>query len=186
MKTQRASPRGYVLAFVLFTLLILTVLIAAMYQESTEIRESSMSSTFSQVAAVNAERGLQEAIRAMRSGAIVVTGINGTCIGGPNYRTDCAGGTYVELGGGPSPDGGYLIVNNGNAYTPWEGGGLQYYYVIFKSPIVNQPQARYTVQVTGYAGMSETAASLVTSVIEAEIEVGTDTFQCNNAYDCSG
>jgi hypothetical protein len=76
-------------------------------------------------------------------------------------------------------------VDNGYTTGPTEGGGLQYSYTVYRSNVLNQPLNRYTIQATGYAGMGLNSQSLVTAVVELEIEVGSGVaFTCVNSYTC--
>lgn len=187
---KRQTSRGYILVFVLLILLVLSLVVAALFVQAQELRSSTMAASNHTVAAANADRGIQEAIRALRNGDITVTGIVGTCPGGDNYRT-CGVAAYVEPG--IAVDGGILIITNssvaadGGVLSPGEGGGLQFSYAIYRSSTVgSQPLNRYTIRATGYAGATETARNMVTSVVELEIEIGQTGFRCVNAYDCSG
>jgi hypothetical protein len=135
-----------------------------------------------QVATVNAERGLQEAFRAIRNLDISATAIVGSCTGGVSYATDCMPSSYRETFG--LSDGG-VILDNGTKKTASEGGGLQYSYVVYVTP-ENIGRSIYTVQATGYAGASVTSVNTVTAVVEGEILVGSSGFNCANSYDCTG
>jgi Tfp pilus assembly protein PilX len=186
-------PRGFVLIFVMLMLLLLTLMVASVYEQAQDLRASSMSTAFNDVSASNAEFGLQEGIRAVRAGELLVSGLSGTsCIGGDNYRVDCMPGTYLEPVLPAVTDGGLPIVDNGavdpdgGKWSPLEGGGLRYNYVVFHSAsVLNQPLNRYTVRATGYAGATLGSQSMVSTVLEAEIEVGSNGFVCHS-YDCDG
>lgn len=181
-KTFIPRQHGYVLIFVMLSLLLMSVIVATVYSQSTQLRSSSRSLMNEQVATVNAERGLQEAFRAIRNLDIPVTNIVGSCSGGVSYTTDCLPGSYLETFG--LADGG-VILDNGTNKSASEGGGLQFSYVIYVAP-ENVGRAVYTVQATGYAGTSVTAVNTVTAVVEGEILVGTAGFKCVNSYDCTG
>jgi hypothetical protein len=165
-------------------ILILSVVAASLYSESVELRSQSLSSTYSQVAATNAERGFQEAVRAVRNGDLSVSIINGTCGGGGSYKTTCTGGSYIETFG--VADGGTILGTPSAGMSAAEGGGLQFSYVIFVNSAGNPPLNRYTIQSTGYAGQTTDGLSTVTAVVEGEIDVGQSGFKCLNAYDCTG
>jgi Tfp pilus assembly protein PilX len=182
MSIRLRRQRGYVLAFVLMILLVLSLLVASLYTQSDDFRSANVSAAFAQVAAINAERGAQEGLRAIRAGTVNLSSISGTCTG-PNYRADCVPASYIEMAG--STDGGVPIVDNGYTTGPTEGGGLQYSYTVYRSNVLNQPLNRYTIQATGYAGMGLNSQSLVTAVVELEIEVGSGVaFTCVNSYTC--
>jgi hypothetical protein len=184
-----AAPRGYVLLFVLMILLVLSLVVASLYAQSEELRASNLTASFQQIAAVNADRGVQAAIQAVRNGTLSVP--SGTCTPGEAYRTDCPGlgAGYAEYGV-PTSDGGIFIepgsACSGAGCTPTEGSGLQYSYFVYRSAAPSNPLNRYTIRATGYAGMSEQALNLVTSVVEVEIELGSLKFQCTNSYECNG
>jgi Tfp pilus assembly protein PilX len=186
--TLRRRPRGYVLLFVLMILLVLTLIVASLYSQAQELRSANLSASFQQVAAMNADRGVQVAIQAMRSGALSVVPITTPCTPGEDHRTNCPSG-YVEMSP-PSADGGVTILTTACTGTspcsPAEGAGLQFTYFVYRSAVPNTPTNRYTIQATGYAGNSEAAVSLVTAVVEAEIELGKLQFQCTNSYECNG
>ena len=191
--TKQNRPRGYVLIFVLLVLLVLTLVVTSVYNQAQDVRASSLSTAFDEVAAANAEFGLQEGIRAVRAGELLVSGLSGTsCAGGDNYRTDCLPGSYLEPVVTAITDGGLPIVDvgtvgpDGGNWSPLEGGGMKYNYVVFhSSSVLNQPQNRYTIRATGYAGATLGSKSMVNSVLEAEIEVGTNGFVCHS-FDCDG
>jgi hypothetical protein len=183
------SARGYVLLFVLMILLVLSLVVASLYAQSQELKSSNLAASFQQIAAINADRGVQAAIQAMRNGAILAP--TGTCTPGDNYRTDCpgAGVGYVEYGV-PTSDGG-IFIEPGAACpsgdcSPTEGAGLQYSYFVYRSAAPSNPLNRFTIRATGYAGMSATALTLTTAVVEVEIELGSLRFQCSNSYECNG
>lgn len=184
------GPRGYVLLFVLMILLVLSLVVASLYSQAQELRSANLTASFQQVAAVNADRGVQAAIQAMRAGTI--TAPTGTCNPGHDYRANCAGGPgvgYQELGIATA-DGGIFILENPcpspGQCSPAEGAGLQYTWYIYRSDSPTNPTNRFTVHATGYAGMSEQALNLVTAEVEVEIELGTLQFQCSNSYECNG
>ena len=186
---MKRTPRGYVMIFVLLILLVLTMVVASLYAQGAELRSANQTLAMQQIAEMNADRGVQQAIQDLRSGNLNLTLIYNTCTPGNDHRNNCPAG-YLEMPASPNPDGGIPILTNActgsSACNPAEGAGLQYTYFVYRSANPSTPVNRYTIQATGYAGMSETALNLVTAVVEVEIEQGALSFQCVNSYECNG
>lgn len=178
------SRRGVVLLAVLGMLLVLSVLVTTLYVEASQSRSLSMSAMSQQVAMMNAERGLQDGIRRIRSGEITPSTIVGVCDGNTaDIRSDCPPGTFLDLG---FVDNGKVNPDGGSFWGVEEGAGMQYDTVVYRSGVEGNPINRYTIRSTGYAAQDNNSTLFTTVVLEAEIEVQVSGFRCVDAYDCTG
>jgi Tfp pilus assembly protein PilX len=172
---RRRRPQGWVLVAVLAVLLLLSLLVAGFFAQAQDAAAMTRVNMGQQLAMSHAEFAVQEAIRALRSQQIPVTGLAGTC-------------TDIEIADNtcpntlPSP-----LVDNGSASELGNMGGLQYQYIVYKrfSTDAAQPPNRYMVRATGYYGYRLTSSNLVTSIIEVEVDVGKGNNHCTSAdYEC--
>jgi type II secretory pathway pseudopilin PulG len=169
---MRLHRRGAVLLFVLVAIAVLGILVAAYYSQAGESQLTAQSVAAQQVAMSRAEKGLQEALRRLRTGGIVIAGITPCTEADP---LNCPAGTFVYQ----------APVDNGQATYLEQGGGLEYDFVVFKRPLLGAPPNRYNVRATGFYGYTRTATNLATAVVEAEIDVGRDNrFRCADDYEC--
>ncbi|MEW5737578.1 MAG: hypothetical protein AB1938_01565 [Myxococcota bacterium] len=186
MRSQRTkagiAQRGVVLLAVLVMLLVLSVLVTTLYIEASQSRSLSMGAMNQQIAMMNADRGLQEGIRRIRSGEITPSNIVGTC-NATDIRTGCPTGTFLDMG---YVDNGKVNPDGGTYWGVEEGAGLQYDYVIYRSGVEGNPVNRYTIRSTGYAALDANSNMFTTVVLEAEIEIQLSGFRCVDAYDCTG
>lgn len=168
MKTRLKPRRGVAMLAVLVALLLLSILASGFFLQARDSGSLNDIAMAQSVAVSNAEMGMQEAVRRVRSAQIdgslvgfctTVQADNNTCAG--------AGGWSSGLISGPN--------NN-----PLNGGGLLYDFVVFRrqelqafDPVPPPPgTTRYVIRATGYYGQNVDAVALVTSVLEAEVEVG--------------
>ncbi len=176
--------RGVTMLFVVLVLALLTLMVAAYFSQASDHVLTAKSVAGQQVALSNAQRGLGEAVRQIRSGVISlpVTGLP-FC---PTPQVDLD--PYACPPTTRMPDTAPLpIINNGAGSELNQGGGLAYRFVVFRRPDVGAPANRYRIRVTGYYGYNENSANLITSELEAEIDVGGGTqFRCdeNSGYGC--
>lgn len=161
---------------VLLTLMLISLLVASFFATSTDSAAISRVIVGQEIAMSHADIGLQEALRAMRSEQINLLAITGPCSSADVDANSCA--TTVS-----SP-----LVDHGAAEDLGGNGGLQYEYVIYRRPNVGdpgQPMNRLVVRSTGYYGYSRTSANLITSIVEAEVDVGKGSrFKCVGGYEC--
>jgi type II secretory pathway pseudopilin PulG len=176
MKTaRRRHPRGWVLIAVLAVLLLLSLLVAGFFAQSQDAAAMTRVNMGQQLAMSHAEFAVQEAVRALRSQQIPVTGLAGTCT-----DTEIIDNTCPNVIASP-------LVDNGSGSDLGTMGGLQYQYIVYKRFTTDpaQPPNRYMVRATGYYGYTLTSNSLVTSIIEVEVDVGKGNNRCTSAdYEC--
>lgn len=161
---------------VMLALMLISLLVASFFATSTDSAAISRVIVGQEIAMSHADIGLQEALRAMRSQQIGPSVIAGPCSSADVDANNCRPA--------PTP----LLVDHGAAKELGENGGLQYEYLIYRRPNVGdpgQPTNRLVVRSTGYYGYSKTSANLITSIVEAEVDVGSGSrFQCVGGYEC--
>lgn len=183
MKRMRNRRRGgWVLVAVLVVLALLSALAASFFVQATETGGLSKVNLGHTVAMSHSDYGLQDALRALRSSQIDVSGILTECTGQQVESGGCVGAVSYPSLGGP--------LNNGNTLTLDEGGGLQYQYFIYRAPGTSVgdngvPSNRYVIRSVGYYGYNTTSANLITSVAEMEVDIGGNTkYHCVGGYEC--
>lgn len=177
MMIRKQGRRGWVLITVLLTLMLISLLVASFYATSTDSASISRAMVGREIAMSHADTGLQEALRAMRSEQLdLLSAITGPCSSAEVDANSCA----MTLS---SP-----LVDHGASEDLGENGGLQYEYVIYRrlnASDPGQPANRLVVRSIGYYGYSMTSANLITSVVEAEVDVGRGSrFECVGGYEC--
>ena len=182
-----SRQRGWILIVVLLLLLALTVVVAGYYAQSEDTMFAAQASRAQQVAYAHAQYGLQKGIRDLRTGALTLS-LAGTC-DQPNPR-NCTAGFFIDQaalsGNNPNPVNNGKVSPDGGVYDLNEGGGLQYEYLVFRrSGDPGLPSNRYVVRSVGYYGFRLDAPNLVTTILEAEIDIGNPSgFNCQNDYEC--
>ncbi|MCA2977423.1 MAG: hypothetical protein INH41_22135 [Myxococcaceae bacterium] len=157
-------------------LLLVSVLAAGLFLQTREAGALNRVVSAQAVAAANAEMGLQEAVRRVRSAQFDVATLAGTCtpaqvdlltVNPPNEAPP-AGACNSFINVGP-------IVGVGN--DPMQGGGLLYRFIVYKpNPAGDLELAakndRITVRVIGYFGQAVDALGVITTILETEVETG--------------
>lgn len=178
MKTPLKHRRGVAMLAVLIALLLLTTLASGFFLQARDSGSLNDISMAQSIAVTNAEMGMQEAIRRVRSAQIDTTLVSQCTVAQVDNNT-CA-----TLSSG--------IIAGANT-NPLTGGGLLYEFIIFRraegDPSIAaagaSPTARYVVRATGYYGRALADAALVTSVLEAEVEMGSgNRTVCRGSYEC--
>lgn len=161
---------------VMLALMLISLLVASFYATSTDSASVSRVIVGQEIAMSHADIGLQEALRAMRSQQLNLLVSTAPCSSAEVDAESC------------EPVFALPLVDHGAAEDLGGNGGLQYKYVIYRRPNVGdpgQPENRLVVRSTGYYGYSMTSANLITSVVEAEVDVGRGSrFQCVGGYEC--
>ena len=178
MKTRLKPRRGVAMIAVLIALLLLTTLAAGFFLQARDAGSLNDISMSQSIAMTNAEMGMQEAIRRTRS-AQFNTGLINDCFIAQVDTNTC-----------PSFSSG-IISGAGN---PLNGGGLLYEFMIYRRAELDPSIAaagaattvRYVIRATGYYGRTLDSSDLVTSVLEAEVEMGSgNKTVCRGSYgDC--
>lgn len=178
MKTRLKPRRGVAMLAVLIALLLLTTLASGFFLQARESGSLNDISMAQSVAVTNAEMGMQEAIRRVRSAQIDTTLV-----------AQC---TVAQVDNNTCPTLSSGIISGPNA-NPLTGGGMLYDFIVYRraeaDPSIAAAGAtvRYVVRATGYYGRALDSASLVTSVLEAEVEMGSgNRTACRGSYDCTG
>ncbi len=172
---RRRRQGGWVLIMVLAALLLLSLLVAGFFAQAQDAAAMTRVNLGQQLAMSHAEFGAQEAIRALRSQQIPVTGLTSTCSDAQILTDTC--GAVIK-----SP-----LYDNGTLNSLGNMGGLQFQYWIYKRDSTDpaQPPNRYMVRSTGYYGYRLTSNALVTSIVEVEVDVGkANNYQCTGGYEC--
>ncbi|MCU0696318.1 MAG: hypothetical protein MUC96_07310 [Myxococcaceae bacterium] len=177
---RRRQTRGMAMLAALACLLLVSVLAAGLFLQTRDAGTLNSVTTAQTVAALNAEMGLQEAIRRVRAAQINTLAFTGTCTAAEVEANTCTSLFTV----GP------VIGPNDN---PLQGGGLLYQFVVYRPTpapedleLLARPN-RYVVRSTGFFGQNVNAVGLVTSIVEAEVEIGNATsVPCVGGYDCVG
>jgi type II secretory pathway pseudopilin PulG len=161
---------------VLIVLAVLSAVAAAFFVQASDAVSFQGVSVARLVAENRAETGLQEAIRALRSGQLDLSIVTGPC-------TDAEVDSLTCPALFTSP-----MVDNGSAQELNQGGGLQYQYFIYRRVNpgdIGVPPNRYVVRSVGYSGYTLTSVNMVNSMVEAEVDVGNDNaFHCVGGYEC--
>jgi len=170
------GPRGWVMMMVLLVLVMLSLLVTGFYVISTDAATMSRVMVHQQVAMSHADVGLQEGIRAVRSQQIDLAPITAFCTSAEVDANTCTAMVSIAT------------VDNGGALDIGANGGLQYRWVIYRRPVTDdpgQPTNRFVIRSTGFAGYTLNSTNLVTSIVEAEVDVGRGThFVCTGGYEC--
>ncbi|MDP1917040.1 MAG: hypothetical protein Q8L14_12375 [Myxococcales bacterium] len=179
MKTRLKPRRGVAMVAVLIALLLLTTLASGFFLQARDSGSLNDISMGQSVAVTNAEMGMQEAIRRVRSAQF------DTALITPCLQMDVDNNTCGSLSSG---------IISGPNNNPLTGGGLLYQFMIYRRAEADpstaaagaSPTVRYVVRTTGYYGRTLGSASLVTSVLEAEVEMGSgNKTTCRGSYgDC--
>lgn len=160
----------------LVALLLLSALAAGFFLQARESGGLNNISTSQSIALSNAELGMQEAIRRIRAAQIDPV-LVGTCTTAEVDTGACLAAFNSGTTMGPTAD-------------PLAGGGMLYQYIVYQRPgwlDPGQPSNRYVVRVTGFFGQNAAALNVVTSILEAEVDMGRgNQTQCNglNGYEC--
>jgi hypothetical protein len=189
MKTPspRRQGRGMAMLAALVCLLLVSILAAGLFLQTRDAGTLNSVTTAQSIAALNAEMGLQEALRRVRATQIPTLTLTGTCTAAEVEASTCASMVTV----GP-------VTGTGD--NPLLGGGLLYQFVVYRpnaltpqpglpagDPTLSTKTDRYVVRVTGFFGQNLNAVGLVTSIVEAEVEMGRGaTAPCVGGYDCIG
>ncbi|MDX2013606.1 MAG: hypothetical protein SFW67_25660 [Myxococcaceae bacterium] len=183
MKPSIRRPRharGMAMLAALVCLLLVSILAAGLFLQSRDSGTLNSVTTAQTVAAMNAEMGLQEAIRRVRAAQINTLAFTGTCTAAEVEGNTCTNLFTVGPIAGPNDN-------------PLQGGGLLYQFVIYRpTPAPDDLELisrtnRYVVRATGFYGQNLNAIGLVTSIVEAEVEIGNGTTEpCRGSYDCVG
>ncbi|MDP3506016.1 MAG: hypothetical protein Q8S33_37085 [Myxococcales bacterium] len=166
--------RGIAMVVVLVALLLLTVLASGFFLQARDSSTLSNVAATQTVALSNAEMGLQEAVRRLRAAQIPPVQImNCTSAQVDANNNVCPGSLLV----GPITGTGPNLLN---------GGGLQYQFTVYHR--ATDPLNRHVVRVVGFFGTDINSENLITSVLEAEVEIGTSAGQvdCSGGYECNG
>ncbi|MBL8922707.1 MAG: hypothetical protein JNJ54_27915 [Myxococcaceae bacterium] len=182
-QTRRAS-RGIAMIAVLIALLLLSILASALFLQARDSGSVNNILVAQGIANINADMGMQEAVRRIRSSQIDPAQVP-VCTSAQVDTSSCTwpvgSGATVGPISGPNND-------------PLNGGGLLYRFDVYQRPGFvlgtdpGQPKNRYVIRATGYYGRTLDAINLVTSVVEAEVDMGRESKQsgiCTGGYgDC--
>jgi len=161
---------------VLVALLLLSILASGFFLQARDAGTLSAIATSQSVAVTNAEMGMQEAIRRVRSAQIDTT-LVGICTAGEADTHTCAAGLSSGRITGPNAN-------------PLTGGGLLYEFFIFRRAEVDlnvlaPGTARFVIRAIGYYGRNIDDGALVSSELEAEVEMGQgNRTACVGSYEC--
>jgi type II secretory pathway pseudopilin PulG len=154
------NKRGFTLIFVLFAVMLLTLLGTAFFASTTRARGTATEVSSQQMAVARAEMAVQRAILDIRSGVAVPVGL--VARPAPDGIAGCGGLNCLVR-----------AKDNGKTLGLMQGGGLQWDYIIYKSDqLLGTAPNRYTIQANGYYGFSATGAVFNAARIEVEIDVG--------------
>lgn len=163
---------------VLVALFLISILVAGFYLQARDSSSFATVSVAQKIASANADMGLQEAIREVR-GAQIPTGAIAPCTQAEVDTNTCAGAFVSPVIQGPA---GVDLAN---------GGGLQYQFMVYRLDLFDPlagggSSGRYIIRSTGFYGQSLTAPGLVTSIVEAEVQMNTgSSFTCTGSYECT-
>lgn len=162
---------------VLVALLVLSVMASGFFLQARDSGTLSNIVMAQTIATSNAEMGLQEAVRRIR-GAQIPPVLVAVCTTAQVDTGACLGTTVI----GP-------ITGPANV-APINGGGLLYQFLVYRRPggaaDLALPPNRYVVRVTGFYGNDLDSPSLVTSIIESEVDMGTGfRTSCTGGYECT-
>lgn len=175
-RSPRRRPRGWVLIAVLIVLALLSALAAGFFVAAQDAGSINRMAVARMVAANNADFQLQDAIRGLRARQLDLTPVVGTCTDAQVENMTCPGMLVSTL------------VDNGSTLELNEGGGLQGQYFIYRRIApgdIGVPPNRYVVRAVGYSGYTLGSPNLVSSIVEAEVDVGEgNQFRCVGGYEC--
>lgn len=171
---HRRAPRGVAMLAVLVALLLLSILASGFFLQARDSSTLSNISMTQGIALTNAELGMQEAIRRIRAAQIDPAGI-GTC-------------TTAQVDANACPTAFNSGIISGPTTNPMAGGGILYQFIVYQRPPFvdpGQPTNRYVVRATGFFGQNINSPALVTSILEAEVDMGRGTrTTCTGGYEC--
>ena len=191
-RNRRPAPRGWVLLAVMVMLLVMSLGVAGYYVQSESWLSVSGITRCQQVAASNAEAGMQEALRRIRSNTMDPSLLTGTCTSLSVANSTCPTSSRIFVA--PLDRGGNKLGQT-NVNTE-SGGGLNYDYTVFKQTVATVdpglPTNRYLLQVRGYCGYAQedggtNSPSLISAIVEAEVDVGKSNNtgpNCTGGYEC--
>jgi Tfp pilus assembly protein PilX len=162
-KRRRAHPRGWVMIMVLLVLLVMSILVAGFYMVSSDSAGLARIVVGQQVAMSHADTGLQDGLRAVRAAQIPL-GTLTPCSQADVDAITCATAYITPIG------------DNGSSTDLTANGGLQYQYMVYtKSNATDpgMPSNRFFIRSIGYYGYKTTSNSLITSIVEVEVDSGT-------------
>lgn len=161
---------------VLLAILLISILVASFYLQTRDSSSFASVSVAQKIASANADMGLQEGIRRVRAAQLPVGGIT-PCTQAEVDTNTCAGAFVSPLVTGPA---GVDLAN---------GGGLRYQFIVYLidlgDPLAGGASKRYIVRSTGYFGQNLNAPGLVTSIVEAEVQMNSGfSYTCVGSYEC--
>jgi hypothetical protein len=178
---SRKRRRGWVMVAVLMVVFVITLMASAFFLQASDAASMNSMGSAVTIAATNADLGFKNGVRELRNGNLVVAALQNLppCAEAAVAADSCA--NIVNS----------AIVNNGPDAGLGAGGGLQYQFSVYRrarpdgSEDPGQPRNRFTIRSIGYYGYTLNSANLVTSIVEGEIEIGSQTaFQCVGGYEC--
>lgn len=175
MRHSARLPRGVAMLAVLVALLLMSLLVGAFFLQSRDSSSLTYVSLAQTVASSNAELGLNEAIRRVRATQIDPTLVN-ACSQAEVDTNAC-----VTLNSG--------VVSGPAASDLSNGGGVLYQFIVYRRAepdmAIGAKDNRFVIRSTGFFGQTLTAPGLVTSILEAEVEIGQgNSFECTTGYEC--
>ena len=159
---MKRRANGYVLLFVLFILLALSISAAGYFSTTTRSQMASHDVLAQEVAVGRAQFASEQAILDVRAGVVALSPLTPRAT--PDGVADCLGNCVARGPVDNGHDGGVGLS---------QGGGMQWEYVIYKSNQIGTPTQRYTIQGTGYYGFAATSTTYATARVEVELDVGT-------------
>ncbi len=161
---------------VLVALLLISILVASFYLQTRDSTSFATVSVAQKIASANADMGLQEGIRRVRGAQVPVGGIS-PCTQAEVDTNTCAGAFVGPMISGPAN------VDLAN------GGGLRYQFIVYLidlgDPLAGGTSRRYVIRSTGFYGQNLNAPGLVTSIVEAEVQMNSGfSFNCVGSYEC--
>lgn len=178
---RRRRRGGWVMLAVLMVVFVITLMASAFFIQAREAASQNLMGGAVAVAATNADLGLKEAVRALRTRTLDVMGLQAVA---PCSEASVANATCPNVVAS-------LLIDNGNTADLGAGGGLQYQYFVYRRARADgtedpgQSRNRFTIRSVGYHGYTTNSANLITSIVEAEIDIGSQNgFQCVGGYEC--
>lgn len=170
--------RGAAMLGVLIVLLLITIMASGFFMQARDSSSLHVIAVTQAIALSNAEMGMQEAIRRIRAAQVRPVEV-ATCTDAEVDAGLCLATYTVGPINGPTTD-------------PANGGGVLYQFIIYRRGLpppaqdLVMPPNRYVVRVTGFYGENVTSVNLVTSVLEAEVDMGVGfRTSCVGGYECS-
>jgi len=175
------KPKGYALIFTLMSLLAMTMIATSYVAQTSHSLVASKLMAGAMVSQANAQLGLQRGILMVRQNSFSTNGnsivINSTDTCTPDVAdyeiattANCLNHVFCHPGDCASSSVLAPVVTSSNGTGI--AGGMQYRIMVYKSPALGTPLNRYIIRAIGYYGTSRTSPNFMSTVLEAEMDVG--------------